>query len=141
MYSERINYNIRVSEINSDIPAIKINVDGKGRARFQVKTFFNFINKRITYDLMLGYYLVQIKDGERNRYQMLANAVIPAMGTDRINATHEGMFITDEISFLEPGDYVVELYVCERPDLYGKDEKEVDYRTIGFMVSSYFFKA
>lgn len=140
MYNERINFNMIMTEIGSEIPMHKVSVDGKGRGRFRVKTFFNFINKRMPYDLMMGYYISSLSEGKKGKYRKIAAAVIPATGEDRINATHEGEFITEEIMFIDPGEYALELFVCERPDLGGLDEDEFDYRAKGFMVSSYFFE-
>lgn len=139
MYSERINFNMIITEIDSDVPIHKIEVDGKGRGKFRVKTFFNFINKRLPYDLIMGYYISSMSGGKKGRYNRIAGAVIPATGDERINTTHEGEFITEEIMFIDPGQYVLELFICERPDLGNSTEKDFDFRSKGFMVSSYFF--
>ena len=136
MYDERINYNIRMTEIESQKSINKLKLDKNGRAQFRVNTYFNFINKRIPYDLMLGYYLIQL-DG--NRYKKIATASIPAMGDERINATSEGFFDTSEIKFEAPGKYALELYVCEQPEIGPEGEEKFNYRKDGYMVSSYFF--
>lgn len=140
MYNERMNFNMIMTEIGSETPIHKVNVDGKGRGRFRVKTFFNFINKRIPYDLMMGYYVSSLSGVTRGKYNKIAAAVIPSTGDERINTTHEGEFITEEIMFIDPGAYVLELFICERPDLGEASADEFDYREKGFMVSSYFFE-
>ena len=55
MFNERINYNVRICEKDSEIPLTKLQVDGKGKATFKVKTYFNFINARVSFDLVMGY--------------------------------------------------------------------------------------
>lgn len=140
MYNERMNFNMIMTEVGLDTPIHKVNVDREGRGRFRVKTFFNFINKRIPYDLMLGYYISPLSGRMKGQYNKIAAAVIPSTGVERINTTHEGEFVTEEIMFIEPGDYVLELFICERPDFGESSEDDFDYRQKGFMVSSYFFE-
>ena len=43
--------------------------------------------------------------------------------------------------FISPGDYVLELYVCEKPDIDDNVPiEEFDYRKKAYMVSSFFFE-
>lgn len=141
MFNERINYNVIICEENSDIPVEKLQVDGKGKATFKVKSYFNFINARVPYDLMLGYYIVALENKQQGSCVKIANAEISAMGKERMNLNIDGEFIVKDIMFIEPGKYALELYVCERPDIgYGVSEEEFDYRKKAFMVSSFFFE-
>ena len=141
MFNERINYNVRICEEDSDIPVEKLQVDGKGKATFKVKSYFNFINARVPYDLMLGYYIVSLENKQQGSCMKIANAEISAMGTERVNLSVDGEFIAKDIMFIKPGKYALELYVCERPDIdYGVSEEEFDYRKKAFMVSSFFFE-
>lgn len=61
------------------------------------------------------------------------------MGTERVNTTFDGEFIAEDIMFIGPGEYVLELYVCERPDV-DESLEEFDYRKKAYMVSSFFFE-
>ena len=141
MFNERINYNVRICEENSDIPVRKLQVDGKGRATFKVKTYFNFINARVSYDLVMGYYIVALDNEHQGGCQKIANAEIGAMGIERVNTNFDGEFIAEDIMFISPGDYVLELYVCEKPDIDDNVPiEEFDYRKKAYMVSSFFFE-
>ena len=139
MFNERINYNVRICEKDSEIPVTKLQVDGKGKATFKVKTYLDFINARVSFDLVMGYYIVALNNTNQGVCQKIANAEIGAMGTERVNTTFDGEFIAEDIMFIGPGEYVLELYVCERPDV-DESLEEFDYRKKAYMVSSFFFE-
>ena len=127
MYNERINLNVIITDVKSDLVIKKMNLDGKGRGTFKVKTYINFINKRVPYDLLFGYYIKTLSGEKQGWKRMIAHAVVPKMGTKRISANHEGEFVIEDMGFMESGHYVLECFMCERPDLEDTEEDEFDF--------------
>lgn len=141
MYEDRININIIISEYREDElikPISTLECDGKGRASFSIRTMYNFINYRISNDLLFGYYIRSL-DTVNGHWIMLANAAVESPGKGRLNESIIGCLDAPDFVFMEPGDHVLELYMCERLDIGDINEADVDYKRIGKLVSTYFF--
>ena len=141
MYEDRINVVTMIAEDREDgliKPINSIKCDGKGRASFSIRTIFNFINYRITNDLLMGYYIKSLEENNRH-WIMVANAEVSSPGHERLNQTLFGKLVTKEFVFPTPGKHVLEVYLCERFDIGDQKEEDVDYQKIGKLVSTYFF--